>query len=371
MKKISSLPTLALAAMLFSTICCSPFKDQQKPDGYTDPSWEIVGQRGFSVNVAQFIEITISPTGVPYVNYYDTYYGGVIKKFDGNSWVNLNKPDIVWGRIEDIAFSPDGELYAWVSLGSIMQFDNTEWVHIGAQNFLKDRAGQVNITFNPSGELVIGFIDSHFGARATAMRYDGLDWICIGDPGFTGSAAELSVKYSPDGELFVAYSDSINDPYVMKYDGAEWNYVGAGPLAPGQVFWINLDFNLDGEPHLAFAGDFPLMTSVMKYDGSEWLYVGKKGISPPGVHRTCLKFSHAGEPCIAFMAHDPDDFNFRASVMRFNGNKWEYLGSPYFTPPINQFYDLDVGSNDQLYLAISDYSSGYYGKATVFRYIGN
>src|SRR5690606_53739 len=56
-------------------------------------------------------------------------------------------------------------------------------------------------------------------------------------------------------------------------------------------------------------------------------------------------------PYISFLERDEND---KASVMKFAGNQWTYVGSPAFTSDSLQTVSLEFGKNDTLFLHYKD-----------------
>jgi hypothetical protein len=59
--------------------------------------------------------------------------------------------------------------------------------------------------------------------KATVMRFDGTNWLNVGNVGFSvGEAGNPRLAFSPSGQPYVAYSDAANSSKatVMKYDSA-------------------------------------------------------------------------------------------------------------------------------------------------------
>jgi len=67
------------------------------------------------------------------------------------------------------------------------------------------------------------------------MKFDGTNWLNVGNPGFSADAAQFtSLAFNPSGEPYVAYTDfgSAWKVTVMKYDSV---YVGINNMQ-GSIF---------------------------------------------------------------------------------------------------------------------------------------
>lgn len=72
---------------------------------------------------------------------------------------------------------------------------------------------------------------------------------------------------------------------VVKFDGGSWKYVGPSEgFSDGEVAssYLDLDFDVSGTPYVAFSDNSVTTVkgaaSVMKWNGSVWSYVGNKGL---------------------------------------------------------------------------------------------
>jgi hypothetical protein len=67
----------------------------------------------------------------------------------------------------------------------------------------------------------VAYEDGGDSLRATVMKFDGTNWVNVGNAGFSAGIVEnTSLALSPSGQPFVAYTDNVNSgkATVMKYD---------------------------------------------------------------------------------------------------------------------------------------------------------
>jgi hypothetical protein len=72
-------------------------------------------------------------------------------------------------------------------------------------------------------------------SKATVMRFNGTNWMNVGNAGFTaGTASYTSLAFSQSGDPYVAYQDWGNSQKatVMKYDSV---YVGISEQKQSQI----------------------------------------------------------------------------------------------------------------------------------------
>jgi hypothetical protein len=128
-----------------------------------------------------------------------------------------------------LAFSPSGQPYvAYIDPGygdamTVMKFDGTNWVNVGNEGFSGYLDGYPSLAFGPSDGLpYVAYQDGGYSMNVTVMKFDGTNWVNVGNAGFSSNGAEyISIAFSPsDGQPYVAYSDVVNSykATVMKYD---------------------------------------------------------------------------------------------------------------------------------------------------------
>jgi hypothetical protein len=258
-------------------------------------NWTPVGNpNGFSAGAAWGIDLAFSPSGVPYVAYLDLANNAraTVMKFNGTTWVNVGNAGFSSTGIDciSLAFSPSGQPYvAYPDEGTlpmheatVMKFDGTNWVYVGPDGFSAGATNYTSLAFSPIDTLPYVAYQEYGNEtyKATVMKYDGTNWVYLGNEGFSAGEADLtSLAFSPtDGEPYVAYIDGANSnkSTVMKYDGTNWVNVGSAGFSDGIIGWsLSFAFNpSDYHPYVAYKdeGDSSKAT-VMKYDS---VYVGLK-----------------------------------------------------------------------------------------------
>jgi hypothetical protein len=158
---------------------------------------------------------------------------------------------------------------------TVMKFNGTNWVNVGNPGFSVGEADYTSLAFSPSdGEPYVAFRDWGFDAKATVKKFDENNWVYEGNAGFSaGEAASTSLAFSlSDGLPYVAYSDGENSwkATVMKCEGTNWVNVGSAGFSAGPAYNESFAINSTGEPYIAYTGSVNMLT-VMTYDS---VYVG-------------------------------------------------------------------------------------------------
>ena len=349
----------------------------------TDYMWKYVGNEGFSTGGTEQTTIAISPSGQVYVAFADegNSLKATVMEFDGTSWADVGNADFTekWISTLSLAISASGEPYVafsdWANSqkATVMKFNDTSWVNVGSAGFSSGEADYISLAFSPSGEPYIsyednGYSDSIWRNKASVMKFDGTNWVYIGNEGFSaGEVYNTSLAFSPIDSLpYVAYMDIAEYKLatVMKFDGTNWVYVGSEGFSAGMAQSPSLAFNTSGEPYVGYMDEATDKATVMKFDGTNWVYVGSEGFSAGMAHFTSLAFSPSdGGPYVAYedMAN-----SYKATVMRFNGNNWVNVGNAGFSADTVAFTSLAFNPSGQPYVAYSDGANSQ--KATVMKY---
>lgn len=356
------------------------------------PSWQTVGLEGISESTlyTQELAFAMAPDGTPYVAYTDKAHDDktTVKRFNGNDWVTVGSPGFSDDRAFSVALAiaPNGAphiLFADQGRGdassaTVMRFNDTSWEVVGERGISTGRNEENSLAFAPDGTLYVAYKDGDISyvqgndGKLTVKRYNSTNdtWQGVGFAGFSaGSARYPSLAFAPDGTPHVAYRDGGvtssdgNDgrSTVMRYDNDNnnWQPVGTLGFSVGAASYVSLVFAPDGAPHVAYKdAGYGNKATVMQYDGSSWSPVGASGFSAEKASFTSLALAPDGTPYVAY--RDEDTGN--ATLMQYNGNKWETAG-PSFSMYKYGSVHLAVAADGTPFTAFSDDDR----KATVFK----
>jgi len=206
-----------------------------------------------------------------------------------------------------------------------MKFDGTNWMSVGYTGFSVGIIGYyISFAFNPlDGEPYVAFSDWANSQKATVMKFDGTNWVNLGNPGFSaGESNYTSLAFHPlDGEAYVAYSDWENSQKatVMKFDGTNWVDQGNAGFSIGKAYYLSLAFSpSDGESYVAYTDSInSFKATVMKFDGNNWVNMGNAGFTQGIASFPSLAFSPSGQPYVAFMDIQNGE---TATVMKYDSD---------------------------------------------------
>jgi hypothetical protein len=256
-----------------------------------------------------------------------------------------------------------------------------QWAIVGADSIISvNDADAPFIAMDKNNTPYVAYRDAGWGA--TVKKFNGVKWVTVGNARFTdGDSRCLSIAFDANNTPYVAYMDGAhaNKASVMKFNGLKWVPVGKSGFTPGCASYTSIAFDGTGSPCVAFRdqGDtvynsWPngFRASVMRFDGSNWTYIGSPAFSAPGVAQgalyTVLTFDSNGTP---FVAYTEVSNNFKVTIMKYNGSNWVYVGpSSGISSGGGSNTTMVIDSKGVPYVAYQDNANG--GKATVQKFIG-
>jgi hypothetical protein len=257
---------------------------------------------------------------------------------------------------------------------TVMRFDGTNWVNVGNAGFSAEAAGGKSLAFSRSGEPYMAYNDDAFSGSATVMKFDGTSWINVGTEGFSeGMASYLSLAFSPYGQPYVAYQDLsvwlTRKATVMKFNGTDWVNVGGDStgFSVGAVDYTSLAFSpTDSLPYVAYSdGENSGKATVMKFDGTNWVNVGNEGFSAGYAGYSSLAFCPTDS--LPYVAYQDWGNSGKATLMKLAGTDWINVGNAGFSADTVAYTNLAFSPTDgRPYVAYMDY--GQTQKATVMYY---
>ena len=212
---------------------------------------------------------------------------------------------------------------------------NYSWVNLGDEGFTAGTVEYIGFKFSPSGEPFIAYRDSVNFYKASVMKFDGTNWEYVGIPGFTSWVAQdISLAFDPvDGEPCISFTDFANagKVTVKKFNGINWIDIGNEGFSDGYAVNTCLEFNPeDMKPYVAYIDlDHEQKPAVKKLDGNNWINVGTAGFSIGTTAFLNLAFSETNEPYVAFVDHACSS---KVTVMKYTGTEWINVGLPGFSP---------------------------------------
>lgn len=260
------------------------------------------------------------------------------------------------------------------------------WSMVGvpffSNSFFSSYTGWPFIAIDPIGTPYITYCGNTTPGSVTVMKFNGNSWVYVGIPGFSaGDADGPTIAFDNNGSPYVAYNDDENSDKasVMKFNGSNWVYVGTPGFTPGCASFTSIAFDKNNIPYMAFrdqgdtlSNSWPngFRASVMKFDGTSWVYVGAPGFSagtgPSGATYTSLAIDKNNTLYITY-----SDFGngSKATVKKFDGSNWVNVGAGVISTGGVNNTSIAIGSDNAPYVAFKDGANG--GKATAMKFDGS
>ena len=168
-----------------------------------------------------------------------------------------------------------------------------DWTQVGAAPFDDHTATawtSTSIVIDPISKLPIVGIGAHPSGKNKTTRvakFDGTDWIELGDPkeGASGEyqgTAGHNMAVNSKGEVYVAYADNTASYHhtVKKYNGTTWELVGTAGFTKNIGDYIKISFYSDDTPVVTIGGTAATATVVKAFyfDGT-WKSLGANQVS--------------------------------------------------------------------------------------------
>jgi WD40 repeat protein len=236
-------------------------------------------------------------------------------------WVAVGGLD---DRVEDIAFGPDGTLYAGGQFtGNVASWNGTTWATLGTTG---PGIGDVtSLAFDTAGNLYAGGSTTPF-----VRKWNGTTWSDL--TGYPPAAGVEALLYS-GGDLYAA-GDTAGTGYAASWDGATWTALNGGSLSD-TVY--SLAAWSDGTI-LAGSGD----NAVFTLSGTTWTQLGGSlGATVYSIAVGPGDVTYAGRNFAPFV-----------SVWNAGTSSWDATNPALSEPPGTgsaRMYALLVGSDGTLY----------------------
>jgi hypothetical protein len=349
-------------------------------------NWEALGSDDFNQpsitgNNGYYNSFGINNSGIPFVFVSELNIGwsfpeNTVRKFSLNKWINVGISGFTrttYG-FSSISFDVNGNPFVAFqdTLNnnhiSVMKYDGSNWVIVGNPSFATGNLA--SLVLNNSGTPYIVYIDSSYNQKITVKKYDGITWVNVGNPGFSaGQANSISLVLNATGTPYVAYSDFANNSKatVKKFNGSNWVDVGNAGFSAGLVNYTSITIDANGFPYIVYQDSVNNnKATVKKFNGNSWVNVGNAGFSAGAVNYTTIVTDITGVPYVGY-----SDFlnNSKATVMKYNGSSWVNVGSLGNNTTFSNVLSID--QNGFLYMAF--YENYYNNKRryNVMKFNGN
>jgi len=260
--------------------------------------------------------------------------------------------------------------YAYGHEISVMKFDGNAWTYVGSPGFSVNLLSNPSIVLTSSDMPLVAFNQYDNMEEIFIKKYNGNYWETIGDIGVS-HIDNLSLAISQSDVPYIAYRLYTYPAYggfVVNSPNSSggWPYVGY-PYKVGTGIYISLAVSPSNVPFVAYMDlDFNGKASVKKFNGTDWEYVGQSGFSTGVAYYSCLAFNPGGDPFVGFKDYST---NNKVTVMKFDGNNWLPVGLPGFSAGAVNDVSLAISSTGEPFVAYRDSIFG--NRTTVMKFNGS
>jgi hypothetical protein len=228
---------------------------------FSNNSWQTVGNAGFTpgVGVVSFTSFALSSVGVPYFSFRDEVGGIYALKYLGGAWSTLGGTTVGQSQVTQLFVSSSGEpnLVYGDPQGSIhKKFVNSSWQEVSSSSPPSPAAGS-SVAYDPNGTPFFAFADSANGYKLSVKKFDGSNWIYVGNAGFTANSVfSPRIVFGSDGLPYVAFSDGATgnpgEGKVMRLMNGQWENFGPQNFTSPLAREVGFGFLPDQTPIFAY-----------------------------------------------------------------------------------------------------------------------
>ena len=355
--------------------------------------WELINAN-VANGTAKRTQIEIATDGTVYVSYQKYASGSYelrVKKYDGTSWSEITNEPLAQGSYRNsLRLSEDGTSYILfvdeeISSGngtgkaSCMKYlGGTNWEYVGERGFSPADINMPDLCFDSEGNPFAGFkerdADYNGGLYGVSvMKFNGTDWGFIGERGIISCWSGCALRLDNNDVPYIASaegtSDDINTLRIFKYNGTEWVEPASGPQSQQTVFGLNIRFNSENIPHVAYTefdpqGGTEDQLTVKYWSGMSWVRLGAPILDGVGYYSK-IEFDNQDKLYISFQ-----DYSYGpapAGVKVWDGNTWDYVGDLGTINNRAEYIDLALDQNQQPWISYSNVFSSYL--VSVYQYV--
>jgi sugar lactone lactonase YvrE len=205
---------------------------------------------------------------------------------------------------QTLAFARDGTPYVVYrgagDLVRVLRYSAGAWSTVAGNSV--GYGENTAAAFSPDGTLYVAYSDYDCGGRATVKKLVGDTWSVVGSAGFSVGSAKPRLAFGPDGAPYVACGTG-SDVRLARFDGAEWKVVSVAVLENGyQPNAVALAFGFDGAAHIGYTVfNNADLGGVLRLDSGVWAAVGGTYATTDGPRSWNFSFSPGGIPTVGFV----------------------------------------------------------------------
>lgn len=322
---------------------------------FIDNKWIDLGNAGYTDAFISPGALAIDGSGNLYIGYIENADSMrlMIKKYNGSDWVTIG-PSLIrssqyfikilidMNEVPHIMFMPEGDAV----IPAVLKYNGSEWISLGEKYsgnsvYISNIGEFPGFALDTNNNPYIAFSDYKNSNKTTVITFDGTEWVPVGAEGFSPNFAFFpSLTIDAGGTQYIAFVDGAKlfKASVMKFNGISWEYVGAAGFSESVTKWTEIAIDGNGTLYVGFADRlYGYKATVMKFDGANWTVLGSAGFSDGEIDFLNIALDKNGIPYVSFI--DNTNFN-KITVMKFAELKPPEI--PNITAPINGGKNISI-----------------------------
>ncbi len=322
--------------------------------------WTSVGQPDFTSSGVSDVTMDIKQNGNPVVVYKNTNNDSIYAfEYTNNQWVQLSNSAVnsTFGFQSELALDNNDVPYVlYCNAGDsliIRKWNGSSWENFGASTGFVGRGSNAKLKFSPNNEPVVAFSNrAIWPFPASVVRWNGNNWGNVLSPSVSNfQAGDIDFEFTTDNQIYIAITNSNGGALsVYKTDVSSWVQVGSSSnIFGGACYFVELELNTSNVPSIMCAeASLNNAASMKTWDGNNWVYVGNQGFSIDPIGYSDFKIVNQ-IPTVIFQ-------NGTSRVMQYQNGSWSTLGS---TLGLGNSHALAIRNDNTIFAAHNNLFNGY------------
>ncbi len=322
--------------------------------------WTSVGQPDFTSSGVTDVKMDIKQNGNSVVVYKNTNNDSIYAfEWTNNQWIQLSNSAVnsTFGYQSELALDNNDVLHVIYRNAAdslfIKKWNGSTWENFGSSTGFVGRGSNAKLKFSPNNEPVVAFSNlAIWPWPASVVRWDGNSWGNVLSPSVSNfQAGDIDFEFTTDNQIYIAITNSNGGALsVYKTDVSSWVQVGpSSNIFGGSTFYVELELDSSNVPSVLCAESSLNNAASMKtWDGNNWVYVGNQGFSVDPIGYTDFKIVNQ-IPTVIFQ-------NGTSRVMQYQNGSWSTLGS---TLGLGNSHALAIRNDNTIFAAYNNLFNGY------------
>jgi len=285
---------------------------------FNKSSWDFVGSQGFSEGSAGFITLYVIKN-IPYVGYAEVPEDGrhfvfpKTMKFTDGSWTPMNNGEVPASAIGSSLFVNDEGSYMLSLENGLLKLTDGTWQALTTEPFSGAKFDFASLCVSNGIPYVI-YSDTGDTKKGIVKKLENKKWTKLGTTDISAGEICATSLCADNGKIYAAFSDKGNsgNACALMYNGSEWEHAGKTGFSNGQAYYTTVCVD-NGTPYLSYL-DANLKATVLKFNGKKWEDLSAN--LPVGRMFYLTLFVEKSVPYIAYAESDKDGNNAGATVMK-------------------------------------------------------